>query len=232
MGTKTVTYTLTATNKCGDTQWFNESNNYQVTVYRKPRTPSSLKKKGNGSSKILVFDFDSLNDEELSGYNYKFVYGYTDSAGDHWKGQTNKRYFQADDINLRYYVYSVWDYGNDIKVTSDKRYLDKTSVDPFDGCNFPDNNVTRSGDSDLSAIRDASVGSFQAKGAHLVAYFPTPVSGIISICDVNGNAVRQQRLHGSSYYDVQADLSGLKSGMYLIRYAVGNQEQTEKVIVK
>ena len=73
--------------------------------------------------------------------------------------------------------------------------------------------------------------------AHQKAFFyPNPVhdkvymntsNGIISVYDLTG-----RNIYSQSFTDGQADLSSLKSGIYIIRIYSGNAVQTGKLIKK
>ena len=215
--------------------WSRGSQVTSVYVYKQPRTPVQLIRKGNGSSNTFIIAFpNGITDEILAENDYQFTLGYTDRNGvDHDLQTTrNTRYFHlsnaADffDSSRKYYVYSVWDYPDGARVTSNKRLLN-SEEEYYDGSIF--DIATRS---ETSSIAELLTGEVNVAGNHFVAHFDKPVEVSVSVVSLRGNIVREDHFDVKSDFNERVNLSGLKSGVYLIKYTYGKQVKVERVIVK
>ena len=131
-GIITQNYVLTIENIAPDnvTPWIAKSYTHSVRIYNCPIAPNGLKRKGNGTTRIMIVE-TPLTDEQLNSNGYQFVYGYTDAAGnDHIAGTTRDRYFQYSTAQWNqsdYWVQTVWTYEDGTKVASPRySYKDKT----------------------------------------------------------------------------------------------------------
>lgn len=112
-----------------------------LEVYRRPKTPLQMLRKGDGTSHTFVVMMP-ITDMDFERLAYRLVYGWTDSEGDkHVIEQTNLRYCHTDaDVyenpTNRFWVYSVWNYQDGSVVSSGLRYLDGSADESFDASVF------------------------------------------------------------------------------------------------
>ena len=207
---------------------------YPIKIYRAPRTPAKLKRKGNGSSNTFVITFvDGVTDEILKENNYLYVFGYTDASGkDHDMAMVDTRYYRMDDATgyndptRKYWVYSLWNYSDGARVTSNKCILNEGEI-YFDGSYFGD--VTRA---DMTAVSPCLSEEVNIRGSHIDAHFDKPVKVVVSVYSVRGGFIKEQVLGVKKDYNERIVLNGLTPGMYLLHYAIGSQVKVEKVVVK
>ena len=215
MGITSVEYGMTATNYGPDNNSW-DSHSYEalrVNVYRRPQTPTSLKRKGTGQSLMMIVE-GPLEDVSLAANDYLFVFGYTDTNGvDHALEATANRYYRFANSTLYneqrdYWVYTQWNYSDGTRVTSGKRYLDGRADELFNGSVF---NGTRS-----------PLDPDEASGIAGMAY-----SGpcTVSIYSLNGREVRSY----NGLFGGAPRLEGLEKGLYMVRYAAGENVVTIKV---
>ena len=235
MGSYVQNCHLKVTNYGPDGIWDDSTHITQVKIYRAPRTPLKLVKKGNGNSNTLIVMFpDEINDDILEQNEYKFEFGYTDANGkDQWLGTVRSRYFQltngsVNDPSRKYYVYCVWDYPDGAHVTSNKRVLDLSNEVYFNGSDF--SKVTRSDMTAITATRMSE--QLDVQGNHIDAHFDKPVKVMVSIYTLRGGLVKELFLGEKKDYNERVVLNGLTPGIYLLRYTSGSQVKVEKVVVK
>ena len=237
--TRDVTYRLTVYNygpysKIWDSKSYKETT---VRVYNRPNTPTELVRKGNGTTYTMIVKSD-LTDEQLQSREYYFVFGYTDSNGtDHTFEPTDKRYYKFGSNELynnqnSYWVYAVWNYSDDVSVTSGRRFLDGTVDESYDASFF--DGATRAGHENGEVVGLSSISANEIKFENhtVIAKFDIPTKGVISLISMNGQIVKQMNLEtGTSFYKA-VDLSDLSSGLYLVKCQFGDKEIVRKVIVK
>ena len=235
MGSYVQNCHLKVTNYGPDGVWDDSTHITPVKIYRAPRTPLKLVRKGNGNSNTLIVMFpEEINDDILEQNEYKFEFGYTDANGnDKWLGTVRSRYFQltngsVNDSSRKYYVYSVWDYPDGAHVTSNKRVLDLSNEVYFNGSDF--SKVTRSDMTAIIATRMSEQVDIQ--GNHIDAHFDKPVKVMVSIYTLRGGLVKELFLGEKKDYNERVVLNGLTPGIYLLRYTLGSQVKVEKVVVK
>lgn len=140
-------------NHFGDELWASQEYSKQLTIYHKPKTPTSLVKKGNGSSKTMIATI-SVSDADLEGHEYYLVFGYIDNNGQmhdaksllqknpgeiRWSNQLSS--LELSDSNNHPYVYALWKYNNGVEITSGLCFMN--SIDEYwDGSSY--SGVTRS----------------------------------------------------------------------------------------
>ena len=214
--------------------WANKSYDMPVTIYKQPRTPIKLERKGNGKSNTFVITFpNGITDEVLTTNEYQYVFGYTDANGkDHDLATLNTRYYHMDnasdynDKTRKYYVYALWTYPDGARVTSNKRILD-SAEEHFDGSNFEQ--ITRADASSISSLLSERI---EINGNHFDAHFDKSVKVAVTIYSIRGNVIREHVLDAKNDYHEIISLSGLSSGVYLMKYTYDNQVKVEKVVVK
>jgi hypothetical protein len=120
-----------------------------LTVFRKPKTPVTLTKKGNGSSRTLIATAD-LTDAQLEENEYYLVFGYREDDGTismigepmrqenpgnvRWTKQVPANQYTDDS---RLCVYALWRYSSGADVTSGLRFLGQSvSDEAWDGSEF------------------------------------------------------------------------------------------------
>ena len=238
-GIRTVSYNLSVSNT-GPYLHVWDAKNYSpvtIAVYNRPKTPTELVRKGNGTTCTMVVKSD-ISDEQLASNEYYFVFGYTDFNGnDHAFEATNNRYYKFDNSDLynnqySYWVYAVWNYNEGSTVTSGRRFLNGNVDESYDASVF--NGETRSiiDDDNALAIHAVTMNEAQMIDNRLIAQFDRPMSGCVSIISMNGKIVRQMRLKDSTSFDECIDLNGLSKGIYLVKCVLGEKVLSNKVIVK
>ena len=141
-----IVYTLRTYNYQG--LWADNTVSKTVRVYNKPATPSALTKKGSGASGTMVALTEGVSDTDLEGRQYFLVFGYEDASGNEIKSfekqQSNpgntrfEAQFSSSEVNNssnRFFVYALWKYDNDIRVTSGKRYINSVDEE-WDGSDY------------------------------------------------------------------------------------------------
>lgn len=129
-----------------DHVWDARSYTKTIKIYKRPLTPSELKKKGSGASRTMIATMPILNDEQLEQCEYYLVFGYTDANNTphdlstirQSTGTTRYCTFPEDVFNNssnRFYVYALWVYADGSNVTSGKRYVNGVDED-WDGSEY------------------------------------------------------------------------------------------------
>lgn len=154
--TETKTYTLRISNIGPNGTPWEQTNEMKktVTVYKKPKTPTSLVKKGNGASRTLIAT-TALSDTQLEDNEYYLVFAYNDN-GDikviseqrqdnpgqvRWAMQVPADQY-ANENQLC--IYALWVYPDGSRVTSGLRSFDGTVNEAWDGSDY--SHSTRGGD--------------------------------------------------------------------------------------
>jgi len=176
---------------------------YEIKIYNKPKTPTSIIQKGDGTSHTMTATA-SISDQDLQGHEYYLVFGYTDEDGkEHdfssrqqltpgqvrWSAQ-----FDNQQQMKNAYVYAVWKYGDGVEISSGKclRRNDSSIVDTeYDSSTY--NGNTR------AAIYNDYADVINTIHNH---------SQIRSVYNLNGIRVSKT-------------LMGLKAGIYIVEFADG-----------
>ena len=141
------TVELTDTDPEGEIFWQSGLETARVSVYKRPRLPQRLLRKGEGNpeegrSCTFVVMMTPLDNEQILELGYSYTYGYTDPAGEmHEIETTELRYCHTpyeiyNDPQLRFWTYSRWSYPDGSLVTSGLRYLDGAEDADFDASEF------------------------------------------------------------------------------------------------
>jgi hypothetical protein len=149
-------------NAYNDIIWEKQVYTKTYTVYKRPQTPLSIVKKGNGSSGTVIAT-TKLSDDELLDREYYLVFGYIDANGKmtdlacERQGQSgevrwSKQFSPAilNNSNNIIYVYALWKYES-AEVTSGLRTLN-TVDENWDGSDF--SGKTRSVICNVTAIHE------------------------------------------------------------------------------
>lgn len=130
--------------------WAQHSYEKEVKVYHKPKTPTSLRKKGNGASGTWIATC-GIDDTSLGTYDYYLVFGYRDADGNlhdvssvrqqnvgeqRWSTQ-----MQSVEGRNNAYVYALWKYSDGAEITSGL-CLESHIEEAWDGSTY--NGATRS----------------------------------------------------------------------------------------
>lgn len=213
--------------------WYNKNFGTQtVTVYNRPSTPTSLQRKGNGTTCTLIVLTD-MTDAQLVANDYTFVFGYTDASGvDHAMAPTAERYYRFeksvyDNASNDFWVYARWSYTNGSVVTSCRRHLSGT-VDNFDGSTY--DTTGRGDNSDLDDIEIDNGIYVDARGFKVSLDSPEEIS--VDILNTAG-AVVFHRSYGVAEEVCDSFRRGtLVAGVYIVSVKAGNMLKFKKVVIK
>lgn len=243
MGRKVYDYTLRITNPgpTGDAPWADVT--YQVPeviVYRRPYTPTTLRRKGNGTSCVMIVQLNGYNDVQLSQYKYRFVFGYTDKNGvDYFMPETENRFYQFEpnifnNSNNTFWVLSQWNYDDGSKVTSGKRFLNGTKDDSFDASQY--DTVNSGGGSrgdEESAINEVDGSNYvRIVDNGFVASILTPQKAVMDVHSIDGVNVIHQVYPTNTYFNESINTQALAPGMYIIKVYIGDMVDVKKVVIK
>ena len=176
---RSITFTCDVDNYYNSEQWAKHTYTKQMTIYHKPLTPTSLVKKGNGTSGTMIVT-SSVSDADLEGHEYYLVFGYIDGNGQMHDATSQRQLAQGEvrwstqilssemnNSNNTLYVYALWKYNNGVEITSGLRYI--SSVDEYwDGSSY--SGATRAVIADATAIdaiscdADTPQGYYSANG--------------------------------------------------------------------
>lgn len=190
---------------------------YDIKVYNKPKTLTSLRKKGNGSSGTMVAT-TNISDDELQENDYYLVFGYTTSNGEtkfEAQKQINNgearwtRQYHSDEEMATAFVYAAWiNKESHVLVTSGRCYLGDKTDEKWD-------------DSDYNYMSSANR-TRAAIGTDATA-IEIPQTEAEEKCDV--------RVYDLNGILIGTKTEGLPSGLYIIRYKVGGVEKSEKISI-
>lgn len=195
-------------------------------VYNRPQTPTSLVKKGNGTSGTMICT-TTIKDEELDNHDYFLVFGYKDAAGiEHEMARKQQRNpgevrwdnsfksYEVDNLSNRFYVYAEWVDQSGVIITSGRRYADGIEDKKWDGSVYT--KTTR------SEIRGFLAGDEESDATGIeeipIAEDETEVS-LVGIYDLNGRLVANRNV-------------SLQPGMYIFKYENAGAVTAKKVCVK
>lgn len=145
--------------------WVQQTYKKEIRVYRKPQTPTSLRRKGNGTSGTLIATC-GMDDASLGINDYYLVFGYRDANGEmhdvssvsqqnvgeqRWCSVMNSSGYTDGRNNA--YVYALWKYSDGVEVTSGL-CMESHVEESWDGSTY--NGVTRSVIADATGIKKLS----------------------------------------------------------------------------
>ena len=131
--TKVVDLVCDVANVYDNQIWASTQYNKTFTVYKKPQTPLSIMKKGNGTSGTIIAT-SNVTDADLEAHDYYLVFGYRDKNGNmhdetslqqqnpgsvRWSVQIPASVINNYSNTL--YVYALWKYNNGVEITSGLR---------------------------------------------------------------------------------------------------------------
>jgi hypothetical protein len=210
--------------------WITDKLSKEVLVYRRPKTPLKLQRKGNGSSCMFIISSE-YNDNELEEYEYKFIYGYTDANGvEHMTEPTTNRYMKFDeeiynDPSNTFWALSQWEY-TDALVTSGKCYANGYIDEKYDASVY---GATTRGEQ--TSINEVSSLDFEINGNRLNAEFTEEVTVTVNVYNLTGTLVKAIRYPSCSSINEIIDLEDLTRGIYVIEACAGDKHIVNKVVV-
>ena len=182
---------------------------FKITVLQRPPKPTSLVRKGNGSSHMMIASMNNYGDES----EYKYVFGYTKDNSDHEVIKTDNRYCQYqnpadvaayDNPNVTHWVYTTWE-KNGREVRCIRTDLIKTPLSPT---------------------------QVALNRGHLTAHLEEPTTAIVSIVALTGQRQEVMHYEARTVFDEQIDVSSLPPGIYVIKAVIGDEQTEEKIVIK
>ena len=227
------TYSVNVKNASPDgAVWAENTLSITTDVYRRPITPSSLVRKGDGTTHTFICML-AVSDNQLSPLGYSFVYGYDATDGsEHEIARTTKRYCRASEQvynnpSNRFWVYAVWTYDDGCTVSSGKRYLDGSADEEFNASVFdPSQTGTRGTDFSNSA------NWINVLGKSVGISVDSDSDTFISVFTAGGIMIRSLTVEAGTSVREQIDLSTLSDGIYIVNVTSGNEAVSRKFIIK
>jgi hypothetical protein len=227
------TYSVNVKNTSPDgTVWAENTLSITTDVYRRPITPSSLVRKGDGTTHTFICML-AVSDNQLSPLGYSFVYGYDATDGsEHEIARTTKRYCRASEQvynnpSNRFWVYAVWTYDDGCTVSSGKRYLDGSADEEFNASVF-DPSQTGTRGTDFSN----STNWINVLGKSVGISVDSDSDTFISVFTAGGIMIRSLTVEAGTSVREQIDLSTLSDGIYIVNVTSGNEAVSRKFIIK
>ena len=231
MATEELNYSVEAANARRD--WFNQRFTAPtMTVYRRPLTPASLQRKGNGTTHTLIVMMGGPTDAELSSLGYHYVFGYTDAQGeDHFFPATDKRYLQIDrsvfdDGRNTLWVMTQWNYSDGSVVTSGRRFLDGNVDEEFDASEYVNGGR---GESTIGLVKAGD--GIVSDGRYFICQPAAPSTANVKIFTAAGTLIRNTDYPRQSSFCETIDVDALAAGMYVVEITVGELHKISKVVV-
>ena len=216
--------TITAT--CGDA-----SATCRVTVIKLPDTPRKFMRKGDGTSSTFIVLMD-LSDEELEKQGYRFIYGFTDEAGDeNVMADTNLRYCHTtpqifNDPANDFWVFAYQTRADGSTVNSGRLYLDDRIDTDFDGRGLIEqarSARSRSGNPDnwIKLTR---------KGAKvsLLSDYQT----VVIVCTADGAIVSNRTFEAGYAVNEEIDGEAFRGGIYVVTVKSGEETSSKKILIR
>lgn len=204
----TVTYRLKCWNMSpdGKTRWGQEQNiDYTFTVHRRPEQPTLVRKGGSSNtSGIYVVKNFGLTDNELEELEYTIEFG--DQVGV-LQTDTTLRYFRYTGSPKDVWARSRWDYSDGFLCYSDKAFLSNEQKE------------------------DAS-GILHVEGNRFFIELDEPAAAVVTLYEYDGTIARTYSYPEQMSFDEELDLSGLKKGVCVMRFSIGDIVESYKTIVK
>lgn len=231
MATEELNYSVEAANARRD--WFNQRFTAPtMTVYRRPLTPASLQRKGNGNTHTLIVMMAGPTDAELTSLGYHYVFGYTDAQGeDHFFPATDKRYLQIDrsvfdDGRNTLWVMTQWNYSDGSVVTSGRRFLDGNVDEEFDASEYVNGGR---GESTIGLVKAGD--GIVSDGRYFICQPAAPSTANVKIFTAAGALIRNTDYPRQSSFCETIDVDALAAGMYVVEITVGELHKISKVVV-
>lgn len=231
MATEELNYSVEAANARRD--WFNQRFTAPtMTVYRRPLTPASLQRKGNGTTHTLIVMMGGPTDAELTSLGYNYVFGYTDAQGeDHFFPATDKRYLQIDrsvfdDGRNTLWVMTQWNYSDGSVVTSGRRFLDGNVDEEFDASEYVNGGR---GESTIGLVKAGD--GIVSDGRYFICQPAAPSTANVKIFTAAGALIRNTDYPRQSSFCETIDVDALAAGMYVVEITVGELHKISKVVV-
>ncbi|MDE6560923.1 MAG: leucine-rich repeat protein [Muribaculaceae bacterium] len=201
-----------------------------VSVYRSPRMPLQLLRKGDGSSHTLVV-MAGIDNQKLDELGYTFVYGYTDRQGiDNVIETTPLRYCRTQEIiydnpDIKLWVYSQWQYDDGSVVTSGKRYLDGYADDDFDASVFDGRGISQVASHDPDAW-------IRSTGNGVEINMISDQDSRIDIYDMLGRVVRSCSVKGGVPFNETFVFDKADGNVFIVKASSGSERVVRKVVVR
>ena len=195
-------------------------------LYPCPKCPDELFMKGDGSSGIMIADF---NGPVAFENDYEYIFGYDDNTED---GTTRMLYYQykekdiVKDPETKKWVCAQWNIDATPIKSINRRYVYK------EGEKGSLEHMSRSHSSDPTAVTTIEGEVMLIRGGRLVANVATPASAVIDIISVSGNTVRRMQLPSSTTFNEKIDFKGLSAGVYIVRCIIGQRHVEQKMVIK
>lgn len=220
--------------------WDKKKYSQTINVFRKPSIPIGLTKKGNGASGTLIAT-TSLSDSELSRYEYYLVFGYDSSDGTtviktpvlQTTGNTRYDVFTPSELSNthnRFWVYSQWNYSEDVRITSGKRYLDGSVDEMFDGSVFSSTRSTIDETTAISSVVEQEAIKIDSECFDVNLSSASDV--ILIVYCMDGKVVRKLHYAKSNCIHNMLPVEGLAKGMYIVEVIAGDKRSSKKIFVK
>ena len=204
------------------TKWAEkEFDDCEVSIYNRPKTPTRLVKKGNGTSGTMIIEYEDMSDTELIARgDYVINFCYTENGDQTILSKSQKTqgevrwatgYSGAQMDNA--FVYAHWlDEENGVLITSGKRTVNGND-ETWDQSIY---NLTSQAIDEIRAMTRAGGGDY----TDIESIDPDEITeGDISVYNINGMKV------GTS-------TEGLTPGVYVIRYRQDGVVKSKKLSVK
>lgn len=230
--TSELVYSLSLTNPGPNgTPWYSRTFSYPaITVYEAPDAPTSLVKKGNGTTHTVIAMCD-INDSEIANRGIEFVFGYTAYDGaEVAMPATPERYYHFDSNypsdNL--WVYAQWTYTDGSIVTSGKRYLSGYLDTSFDGSSYSGGSRgDLGGATDILADND----TLETNGRYFRAELNNASDATVRIYNTSGNLVKVLDYPTQTSFDETIDTDNLPTGVYFVEVTVGQYRAIKKIVI-
>lgn len=204
----TVTYRLKCWNMSpdGKTRWGQEQNiDYTFTVHRRPEQPTLVRKGGSSNtSGIYVVKNFGLTDNELEELEYTIEFG--DQVGV-LQTDTTLRYFRYTGSPKDVWARSRWDYSDGFLCYSDKAFLNNEQ-------------------------KEEASGILHVEGNRFFIELDEPAAAVVTLYEYDGTIARTYSYPEQMSFDEELDLSGLKKGVCVMRFSIGDIVESYKTIVK
>ena len=197
----------------------------EFELYTAPPAPDKLVKKGNGTSGIMIAEFEE-NAQFAQNFNgqYEFVFGYDDTQ----EGTTSNRYYQyrdkalVTDETVEKWVYTQWEIevGNNIRTIQSKNKRSST------GKSIP--NTTRS----TTNVDNISSNHLEMSGNRLRVSLPNSTSASVAVMSMSGVVVRNYDLSSNDAINETLDFYELPPGAYIVKCSFGEQGIVKKIVIK
>lgn len=211
-------------------------------VYRRPETPSRLIQKGSGASGTIIAMMDDITDAELKSREYQLVFGYGDSVKqivDAGRPEIRYNLFTSSELRHPQYIwaYAIWDYGDGVKISSGKRYLNGMVDEEFDGSIYGTQTTSRTAtglEEDVDATDIASYSSASPiiiQNGTVQASLNKPTDVTIKVYSTFGKLVSSQEYESVMHLNVPLQIGQHTAGMYLVEVLAGGTREVKKILI-